>query len=80
MIKRLLVAFVIWSYHAGSSLSDERNLTFMLITSFGQFGHNSSGALPAADMALEHINNNTDILPGYNLMYDEVRDSKVKLS
>ena len=78
MIKRLLVAFVIWSY-AGRAASDQRNLTFMLITSFGQFGHNSSGALPAADMALEDISSDTDVLPGYNLMYDEVRDSKVKL-
>ena len=53
------------------------NLTFMLITSFGQFGFNSSGGLPAAEMALEDINNNPDVLPGYNLVYDKVRDSQV---
>ena len=54
------------------------NLTFMLITSFGQFGFNSSGGLPAAEMALEDINNNPDVLPGYNLVYDSIRDSQVR--
>lgn len=49
----------------------------MFITSFGQFGFNSSGAVPAADMALEDINSDPDILPGYNLVYDQVRDSQV---
>ena len=60
--------------------SPRHNLTFMLITSFGQFGYNSSGALPGADMALEDINNNSNILPGYTLVYDKVRDSQVSLS
>ena len=54
-----------------------KNLTIMFITSFGQFGFNSSGAVPAADMALEDINSDPDILPGYNLVYDQVRDSQV---
>ena len=57
--------------------SQPHNLTFMLITSYGQYGYNSSGALPAADMALEDINSDPDILSGYNLMYDKVRDSMV---
>ena len=56
---------------------DSTNLTFMLITSFGQFGFNSSGGLPAAEMALEDINNTPDVLPGYNLVYDSIRDSQV---
>ena len=55
----------------------EHNLTFMLITSFGQFGFNSSGLMPAADMALEDINSNPQVLPGYSLMYDTLRDSQV---
>ena len=58
--------------------SVSHNLTFMFITSFGQFGFNSSGALPAADIALEDVNKNHDVLPGYNLRYDEVRDSQVR--
>ena len=57
----------------------EQNLTFLLITSFGQFGFNSSGLMPAADMALEDINSNQQVLPGYRLMYDRLRDSQVSL-
>ena len=53
------------------------NLTFMFITSFGQFGFNASGVVPAADIALEDINNDPNILSGYHLMYDQVRDSQV---
>ena len=62
---------------AAETGQNNTNLTFMLITSFGQFGFNSSGGLPAAEMALEDINNNPDVLPGYNLVYDSVRDSQV---
>ena len=58
----------------------DQNLTFMFITSFGRFGLNSSGAIPAADIALEAINANPNILPGYNLVYDRVRDSEVSQS
>ena len=59
-------------------LSDSKvNLTFMMITSWGGFGFNSSGTLPAAEIALNLINSRPDILPGYNLVYDEIRDSKV---
>ena len=57
----------------------EHNLTFMLMTSFGQFGFNSSGLMPAADMALEDINSNPQVLPGYSLTYDTLRDSQVSL-
>ena len=53
------------------------NLTFMLITSYGLYGFNSSGTLPAADIALEIINNRSDLLPGYRLTYDTVRNSEV---
>ena len=52
----------------------------MFMTSFGRFGLNSSGAVPAADIALEAINANPNILAGYNLVYDRVRDSEVSLS
>ena len=60
--------------------AEQHNLTFMLITSFGQYGFNSSGLLiPAVDMALEDINSNPQVLPGYSLMYDKLRDSQVSL-
>lgn len=49
----------------------------MFVTSFGKFGLNTSGVVPAADLALEDINANPDILPDYNLVYDRVRDSQV---
>ena len=58
----------------------EQNLTFMLMTSYGQFGFNSSGLIPAADMALEDINKNSQVLPGYRLVYDTLRDSQVSQS
>ena len=54
-----------------------QNLTFMFVTSFGQSGFNASGVVPAADIALEDINSHPDVLQGYHLMYDEVRDSQV---
>ncbi|KAL5471262.1 hypothetical protein EMCRGX_G029358 [Ephydatia muelleri] len=52
------------------------NLTFMFITSFGQFGLNTSGVVPAADMAIRDINSRSGLLPGYSLMYDSVKDSQ----
>ena len=53
------------------------NLSIMLVVSFGQSGFNSSGVIPAADIALKDINKNPDMLPGYILTYDRVRDSQV---
>ena len=61
------------------SAADNKNLTFMLVTSWGEFGYNSSGTLPAAEIALRSINSRPDLLPGYNLVYDQVRDSKVNV-
>ena len=52
-------------------------LSFMFITSFGEFGLNSSGVVPAAEMAVRDINNRSALLPGYVLNYDVVRDSQV---
>ena len=52
------------------------NLSFIFITSFGPNGINSSGVVPGVDMALADINR-LDILKGYNLMYDQVKDSQV---
>ena len=64
---------------SGDQAAEQHNLTFMLITSFGQYGFNSSGLTPAVDMALEDINSNPQVLPGYSLMYDKLRDSQVSL-
>lgn len=58
-------------------VESNHNPTFMFITSFGQFGFNAPGVVPAADIALEDINNDPNVLSGYHLMYDQVRDSQV---
>ena len=37
----------------------------------------SSGGIPVVDLALEQINNRTDILPNYTLSYTTILDSQV---
>lgn len=51
---------------------------FSLIVSYGEFGFNSSGAIPAVNVALEYINR-SQILPGYELTYERARNSQVQL-
>ena len=63
--------------HSSGSTEAVHDINFLFIVSFGQFGFNSSGVIPAADIALEDINNNPNILPGYKLTYHGVRDSQV---
>lgn len=72
----LAVAVLISALSAAAStdLSDRRGvdkktLTFSLIVSFGEDGFNSSGAIPAINIALEHINDNEDVLENYTLGY-----------
>ena len=55
------------------------DINILFVVSFGQSGFNSSGVIPAAEMALEDINNDPNVLPGYKLTYDRVRDSQVSL-
>lgn len=49
---------------------------FSLIVSYGEFGFDSSGGIPSVDIALNYINR-SQILPGYQLMYEKPRNSKV---
>ena len=56
---------------------ESTNLTFMFVTSFGQFGLNTSGVVPAAEMATRDINARSGLLPGYTLIYDSAGDSQV---
>ena len=51
---------------------------FSLVVSYGEYGFNSSGAIPAVNIALDYVNR-TQILPGYELTYETVRDSKVSV-
>ena len=73
----MILLLSLLSFIHSTSGESVHNLTFMFVTSFGQFGFNSSGALPAAEIALEDINRHPDVLRGYHLMYDKVRDSQV---
>ena len=50
---------------------------FSLIVSYGEFGFNSSGGIPAVDIALDYINR-SHLLSEYELRYKTVRNSKVR--
>ena len=58
---------------------DERiPLYFSFITSIRpRSGFSSAAGIPAAKIALELINNRSDILPGYSIQSKEVLDSEV---
>ena len=74
----LLSSLFLFELFAGGE--SVHNLTFMFVTSFGQADNsafNASGVVPAADIALEDINSHPDVLNGYQLVYDTVRDSQV---
>ena len=51
-------------------------LYFSLILSFGEYGFNSSGTIPAMEIALKRVDE-MQILPGYRLENSPVRDSEV---
>ena len=77
----LLFFFAFFAFFAIAKSRSIQNLTFMFVTSFGrQSGFNASAVVPAADIALEDINSHPDVLQGYHLMYDEVRDSQVSVN
>ena len=62
----------------GQDAADNRTeLRILYITSFGG-EYDSSGSIPAVEIALEQINNRSDILEDYRLVY-EVGDSQVGL-
>ena len=77
--KRLsLYAFVLELFVASLAHgADPVPLSFSLITSFGEFGYNSSPSVPAIEVALDRINQ-TQVLPGYRLQYTEIRNSQVR--
>ena len=56
--------------------SDDKPVYFSLIVSRGENGFNSSGSIPAIEIALETIKNKA-VLPGYNLSHEAARNSKV---
>ena len=75
-----LLLFMTLPIFAITESKSVQNLTFLFVTSFGQSGFDASGVVPAADIALEDINSHPDVLQGYHLMYDKVKDSQVGTS
>ena len=69
------VCLLILQCNASTEAVQEINILF--VVSFGESGFNSSGVIPAAEIALEDINNDFNVLPGYKLTYDRVRNSQV---
>ena len=55
-----------------SARSDWKSVHFSLIVSRGEKGFNSSGVIPAIDLALETVQRR-QLLPGYNLTYDKIK-------
>ncbi len=76
----VLTAFIV-ILHNGYKVqcADERkkDLHFSFITALTG-GSTSSGGIPIIDFALEQINNDSRLLPDYNLKYTQVLDSKVR--
>ena len=60
-----------------SAAPNSTSIYFSYITTKTGAGFRSGGAIPVVDLALEQINNRTDILPNYTLSYRTIRDSKV---
>ena len=56
---------------------DTKPVYFSMIISGGEYGYNSSGGIPSIDIALEAVQRR-QLLPGYNLTYDRIRNSKVE--
>ena len=67
----LLISLLLWRAAAAQT-----PLYFSLILSFGRYGFNSSGTIPAMEIALERVEE-MQILPGYKLENSPVRDSEV---
>ena len=78
----LCISAALWQLClAGASEGEEGSgekipLHFSYITAMTG-GFVASGGIPAVDLALEQINNRTDILPNYTLNYTTILDSKV---
>ena len=67
-----LIPLFLWCAAAAQT-----SLYFSLILSFGRYGFNSSGTIPAMEIALERVDE-MKILPGYKLKNSPVRDSEVR--
>lgn len=71
-----LIALTITLACVDATTAGRTPLTFSLIVSYGRYGFNSSGNIPAIDLALEHINS-SGVLGDYELQYSTVKNSEV---
>ena len=62
---------------AVSCANSERTPLHFLYIYADSPSYNSTGAIPAMDIALENINGDSSLLPGYTLNYTQPLDSKV---
>ena len=70
----VVIAALLWMCVCG--IGNNTTLHFSYITTrTGVFV--ASGAIPVVDLALEQINNRTDILPNYTINYTNILDSQV---
>lgn len=76
MDPQLLTLLIALRLAGTSSATDEPGLYFSLIVSSTPT-FNTSGIVSAVDQALELINSNTTILPGYCLQYTQELDTQV---
>ena len=61
-----------------SSPANDTKVYFSFIVSGGENGFSSLGGIPSIDLALEGVEKK-GLLPGYNLTYDNISDSKVNM-
>ena len=80
LVKILLVNVCLLVLQCDANTESVHDINILFVVSFGQSGFNSSGVIPAAEIALKDINNDPNMLPGYKLTYDRVRDSQVSQS
>ena len=75
-LQALVLLSLVLSIFSGH-VSGGTPLYFSFVVSFGHHGFDSSGLIPAVDLALEHINNRSNVLDGLKLTYLSFQDSKV---
>ena len=74
----LLVIVLVFLMNKGTTAirTIRKDLYFQLVVSQSE-RFDFSGYIPAVDVALRLINNNTSILPDYELKYTDIIDAKV---
>ena len=61
---------------SAEAIENAERLYFSLMVS-GAAGQNTSGVVPAVERALQDINNDSSVLPGYSLHFTRVTDTQV---